>query len=356
MKTSNSTFRILVAALTTALLVCDAAIAQDDTAKAPIERPPTKQGEADPRFLTGSEYNPLTVDDEKIETLELTVTDDNRSREIPLLVYLPKSTKPVPVIVHSHGLGGTKNTSPFLGKHWAARGYLAVFVQHPGSDDSVWKNIPRTQIKRAMTAAASGENLMLRTGDIHALLDQLEKWNVDESSPLKGRMDLKHIGMSGHSFGAVTTQHIGGIASFGTQRSVDRRVIAAIPMSPSSPRGGSPEKAFGKVSIPWLCMTGTKDISQIGGADLESRLAVYPALPKGDKYELVLFNAEHSVFTEERLRLGGSKRNPNHHIAIKAITTAFWDTYLREDSKAKNWISTDAVRSVLEKDDRWQTK
>jgi len=35
-------------------------------------------------------------------------------------------------------------------------------------------------------------------------------------------------------------------------------------------------------------MTGTKDVAPVGAADLESRLAVFPALPPGGKYELVL--------------------------------------------------------------------
>ena len=39
-----------------------------------------------------------------------------------------------------------------------------------------------------------------------------------------------------------------------------------------------------------------------------------------------------------------------------AISTAFWDAYLRDDAEAKAWLTTDAVRSVLETKDRWQHK
>ena len=55
------------------------------------------------------------------------------------------------------------------------------------------------------------------------------------------------------------------------------------------------------MEIPWLLMTGTKDVAPIGEADLESRLAVFPALPPGGKYELVLDDAEHSAFTDRAL-------------------------------------------------------
>ena len=343
-------------------LIAASSLAAQDTAAVQVDQTPAAAGKNSVETSgegTAAErtegYDPLAVPKDEVETIEPTVQDDRRSRAIPLLVYLSKATEPAPVIIHSHGLGGTKNTSPFLGKHWAARGYVAVFVQHPGSDDSVWKDIPKLQRFRAMRQAASGENLTLRTGDVVAVLDQLEKWNVEPTHALNGRLDLKHVGMSGHSFGAVTTQQVSGQSSFRTQRFTDRRITAAIPMSPSFPRVGG-DRAFNKVSIPWLCMTGTQDVSKIGGADVESRMAVYPALPNGDKYELVLFEAEHSVFTEQALPGDRAKRNPNHHEAIKAISTAFWDAHLREDDAAKTWLTTDAVRSVLETQDRWQTK
>lgn len=103
-------------------------------------------------------------------------------------------------------------------------------------------------------------------------------------------------------------------------------------------------------------MTGTKDLSRIGNIDMASRLAVFPALPEGDKYELVLNDAEHSAFSERALPADQTPRNPNHHRAILSLSTAFWDSYLKEDKEAKDWLQSSAVRSVLEDEDRWQTK
>ncbi len=306
---------------------------------------------------TATSYDPLDVSAKKVETLELTVKDKERDRDIPLLVYLPESTDPAAVIFYSHGLGGTKSTSPFLGKHWAARGYVAVFVQHLGSDDAVWKDVPRLQRMREMRKAASLGNLVLRAGDVTAVIDQLERWADENDHPLEGRMDLTRIGMCGHSFGALTTQYIGGQNVLGSARYADARVKAAIPMSPSAPLVGSAERTFNRIKMPWLCMTGTHDMGHIGGATPENRQAVYPALPAGGKYELVLNDAEHSAFTERALPGDKKPRNPNHHRAIKAISTAFWDTYLQEDVTAKSWLSTEeSVRSVLESKDRWQSK
>lgn len=323
-----------------------------------IKPKPNSKSTDDPTvFVSGrtTKYDPLGIAKAKIKTLDLTFRDTSRKRDVPLLVYLPKSTKPAAVIVHSHGLGGTKNTSSFLGKHWAARGFVAVFVQHPGSDDSIWVDLPKWKRLGAFKRAANHANLKLRVGDVSALIDQLEKWNAKKGHALEARMDLDHIGMSGHSFGAVTTQQIAGQTTFGGAAYADDRVSAAILMSPSSPRIGGVERAFGKIEMPWLCMTGTHDTSVIGGASVKSRLAVYPALPAGDKYHLVLKNAEHSVFTENKIFGDKLPRNPNHHKAIKAISTAFWDSYLRKDDAAKQWLNS-AVRSVLEADDQWETK
>ena len=117
---------------------------------------------------------------------------------------------------------------------------------------------------------------------------------------------------------------------------------------------GNAAKAFGSVKIPWMLMTGTKDVSPIGDQDAASRLAVYPLLHGAAKYEVVLFNAEHSVFTDRPLPGDREPRNPNHHRVILALSTAFWDAYLRGDTDALAWLNGAGPRSVMEPADRWQ--
>jgi len=303
-------------------------------------------------------YDPLATPAEvKPQVVDFQVADQQRNREIPIRVYLPPGTSPSPVVLFSHGLGGSREGNAYLGRHWAARGYVAVFVQHPGSDTSVWKGKPLGQRMAAMRQAANGKNFLLRVKDIPAVLDQLERWNKDAGHALAGRLDLAHIGVSGHSFGAVTTQAVSGqrTARGGTALT-DSRIDAAVVMSPSSPRRGTPQDAFGKVKLPWLLMTGTKDVSKIGHADLKSRLAVFASLPPGGKYELVLDGAEHAAFSERSPPRKSGPRNPNHHRVILAVSTAFWDAYLRNNPLARGWLDGDEAKSVLEKSDRWQRK
>lgn len=302
-------------------------------------------------------YDPLAVSGDEPATWDGTITDAGRQREIPVRVFLPANEAPAPVVLFSHGLGGSREGSNYLGTHWAKRGYAVVFVQHPGSDDGIWKNEAPEKRLAALRDAASLDNFMLRARDIPAVLDGLTKLNAQPKHPLEKRLDLAHVGMSGHSFGAITTQAVSGQSFPMAGASLtDTRIQAALPMSPSSPRRGSAAQAFAKVKIPWLLMTGTKDAAPIGNQTVESRLAVFPALPAGGKYELVLDRAEHSAFTDRALPGDAEPRNPNHHHAILAISTAFWDATLRNDAAARAWLDGTGPRTVLEKADRWQRK
>ena len=303
-------------------------------------------------------YDPLAVTGiDNITALDLSFKDARRWREIPLRVYLPPTPEPAPVVLFSHGLGGSPDYYSYLGPHWAARGYVAVFLQHHGSDTALWQNKPKLLALWSLYCGASLRNFLLRAKDIPAVIDQLQAWNAEPGHALAGRLDPGRIGMSGHSFGAVTAQAVSGQCyGRGAALFTDGRIRAALPMSPSSPRFGNPAKAFGSVQLPWLLMTGTEDTSPIGTIDVASRLAVYPALPPGGKYELVLYGAEHSAFTDRELPGDSLARNPNHHRVILALSTAFWDGWLREDAAARAWLDGDGPTTLLEQVDTWQRK
>jgi len=339
-------------------------------------------------------YDPLRTDARaRFDVIDDDVLDAARDRRIPVRLFVPAAAAPLPaaaapaaraspvpapaaplpaaplpVVLFSHGLGGSRAGSAYLGEHWARRGYLAVFLQHPGSDAGVWQDVAPGARREALARAANLRSFADRVRDVGATLDQCARWNAGDGDggALRGRLDLARIGMSGHSFGGVTTQAVSGQRFARGQRSLaDRRIRAAIVMSPSLPRtsagalprdAGDAAAAFGSVEIPWLLMTGTRDTAAIGGQTVESRLAVYPALPPGGRYELVLDDAEHSAFTDRALPGDARPRNPHHHRAILATSTAFWDAFLRGDDAARRWLESPAVRTVLDPADRWQYK
>ncbi|MFO1341171.1 MAG: hypothetical protein U1F53_23600 [Burkholderiaceae bacterium] len=305
-------------------------------------------------------YDPLALPAAALPApLDLGFDDAARRRDVPLRAYLPAGGAPAPVLLFSHGLGGSRSGgSGYLGAHWAARGYVLVALQHHGSDELVWQGKPLLQGFAALKRAAGADNLKLRAEDVRATLDQLARWQATPGHALAGRLDLARVGMSGHSFGAHTTQAVSGQGfppPWG-RGLTDTRIGAALCLSPSAPQAGDAGAAFGGVRIPWLLMTGTRDIARIGPATLASRLAVYPALPPGGKYELVLDGAEHSAFGDRDLPGEHAARNPNHHRAILALSTAFWDAHLRGDAAARDWLDGAGPRGVLQAADRWQHK
>ncbi|MCB1204145.1 MAG: acetylhydrolase [Verrucomicrobiae bacterium] len=292
-----------------------------------------------------------------IEVLRYEPVDASRARTVPVKIYRVKSAEARPVIVFSHGLGGSRENSAYLAEHWARHSYVAVFVQHPGSDESVWKEAGRGERFAAMKEAASGRSLLDRLGDIPFVLDQLERWNADSAHPLHGALDLEHIGMTGHSFGAVTTQAMMGQHYPLGKSFPDPRLDAFLPMSPSTGRGVPAATAFGQIQAPVLCMTGTEDTSVITPeTTAASRREVYASMPKGDKYQLVFEGGTHSAFSDTALLK--EKRFEHHHGAIQTISTRFWDAYLKGDAAAKAWLRSDKPRTdakLLPKD-VWEWK
>jgi predicted dienelactone hydrolase len=300
-------------------------------------------------------YDPLlTAEHLEVQVLEFEVTYGRENRVVPLRIYLAENQTSQPAVLFSHGLGGSNRGSNYLGEHWARRGYAAVFMQHVGSDEAVGRDRAPRERMAALNAAANARNTLDRWRDVPAVIDALQSWNDDETHALDGRMDLSRIGMSGHSFGAVTTQGVSGQRQGGRAIFAEERIKAALVLSPSSPERGNAKAAFGAVTMPWMLMTGTRDVAAVGNHGMASRLAVFPALPDGDKYELVLEGGEHHAFTDDEGR--GRARNPNHHAVIIALSTAFWDAYLKNDDAALGWLKGESSRDLLEPEDGWQMK
>lgn len=66
--------------------------------------------------------------------------DTARDRVVPARLYWPAAStrkSPVPLIVFSHGLGGSRKGYSYLGEGWSARGTASLHIQHVGSDESL---------------------------------------------------------------------------------------------------------------------------------------------------------------------------------------------------------------------------
>src|SRR5690349_9228918 len=148
--------------------------------------------------------------------------DAARDREVPVRIRMPAGTGKVPLILFSHGLGGSLDAGTLWAEGWVADGNAVIHLQHPGSDAAA--------IGRGLRQAMTPEQLRSRAGDVHFVLDEVARRRREGGCDLT-RLDLRRVGMSGHSFGAQTTLAIAGTTyPFGSL--ADPRVRAAIAFSP----------------------------------------------------------------------------------------------------------------------------
>lgn len=287
--------------------------------------------------------------------------DKSRNRSVPVKIYLPNSSHgPAPLLIFSHGLGGSREAAEYLGEYLSNNGYICVHIQHPGSDISLFKGAlaaGREGIMSKMQAAANGENLIARVGDVRFVLDELERRN--QSDPvLKSRIDMNKIAVSGHSFGAGTALAIAGQnynVSGKSSSFADPRVKAAIYYSPPvNLRGRSPQEVFGSIQIPGLLMTGTDDSSPIGGTSAEERLIPFDGFKPGDKYLVNFAGGDHMIFSG-RSKPGRQESDERYHQMINRVSKAFLDAYLKGDSKEKTWLKS-ACANYLAKAAEFKTK
>lgn len=280
----------------------------------------------------------------KVSTLKGVWQDDRRDRDVPWLIRYPVNAEgPRPVMVFSHGLGGSREGLARMSEFLASHGYVVVHVQHKGSDVSIWKGVrpdPATADRGAMLRLASDPEVLLnRFADIPFALKQLEA--MSEAGDLAGRIDMGRVAMSGHSFGAVTTQAVSGqVYPGGSSMPVDG-FRAFIAMSPSGDRDGNDKAAFANVSQPFLMMTGTEDGFALNPSveSAEDRLRPYHALPDGLPAVLVnLEGGDHFVFSGSILAKGPRPKDPRHHEIVDAAVLAFLDAYLLDDPAAREWL------------------
>ena len=58
----------------------------------------------------------------------------------------------MPLVVFSHGIGGSRRGYSYLGQHWASHGVASLHLQHIGSDRNVWFGNPLGMIGRLQAA------------------------------------------------------------------------------------------------------------------------------------------------------------------------------------------------------------
>jgi hypothetical protein len=260
------------------------------------------------------------------------MADQRRDRSIPIKAYLP--AKQAPLILFSPGLGASRDSYAYLARYWADHGLAVVVVQHPGTDHGIYHTgLPQTQA--IAQTVQDPRNAFHRPQDVRFVLDRLTEMNQEPGSPFYRRLNMKRVGMAGHSFGAWTTQVLMGqtlkFNGKGPFRFQDKRLKAGLVLSPSVPsRLGQRDPDFSPITAPMLFVSGTEDESPVGETPPESRKLPYQLSGSSYRFWVDVQGADHMFFTG---------RTPSPALsALEKTTLAFWQAFLLNDPTAARWL------------------
>ncbi|HEY8516258.1 MAG TPA: hypothetical protein VIS07_12150 [Candidatus Binatia bacterium] len=202
------------------------------------------------------ENGPYTPGVRELRLVKPSAVDPSQERVLDVLVWYPAqdgsgpidegeravrdaplelSGGPYPLLVFSHGSCGYPRQSLFLTPWLASHGFIVVAPPHPGN--TIFE-FPDCQAQSALAAAA-----VERPQDVVFTLDQMLEANRDPSSPLFGAIDERRLGMSGHSFGGLTTY---------LATAIDERFVVAMPLAAATGPNSS-------LDVPSLTMFGAID-------------------------------------------------------------------------------------------------
>lgn len=271
--------------------------------------------------------------------------DVARKRKIPYRVYFPSPLiGEHPVIIFSHGLGGSRDGYPQFGAQLSSHGFIVIHIQHPGSDSSLIEGV-RSRVAAQLALNESVRwpiNAVNRFLDVPYVVAQLPRLN-EQDKVLKGHLNLQALGIAGHSYGAISTMVAAGERIGAKNQSFKvPEIKAGVLMSPSPPREeADPKLVYADVNVPLFHMTGTEDVSLVEGRDLQAkdRLVPYRTLTIPDQYLLVLEGADHATFSGRRI--GSREESPEDAEHLKAALNGalvFFQAYLSGNADAKKWL------------------
>jgi predicted dienelactone hydrolase len=311
-----------------------------------------------------------------------TLRDPKRNKDLEVSIDYPTRGSAAPVIIFSHGLGSAPRDYSGLAAYWASHGYVVIRPAHADARRSGDMRADDEQLGR------QGANDWLnRAQDITLITESLAALET-QYPELQGKINREQIGVAGYSFGAFTTMLTAGTRTFmqgGAPVSYrDPRVKAALAMSPQgpSPSRGLTNESWAEVRIPTMFMTGTADIGANETENAAWRSQGFELSPAGEKWLIVLQGAGHLTFSgrsaapteqsdprssnppvivdprypasqqqqpQTRSRpSAGFERDRMLFRAIQAITLAFFDTYLKEDTKGREYLNKLSERGDIE--------
>ncbi|MBI3651505.1 MAG: hypothetical protein HY231_10845 [Acidobacteria bacterium] len=181
-----------------------------------------------------------------------------------------------PLVVFSHGNGGTRHQNTFWCDYLASHGYIVVSADHTGNARMTIIN-GKLILMQGSERAQSAQDRPL---DVSFLLDKMMEWDKGGDQRFAGKIDTDHAAISGMSFGSFTAHWAAD---------ADPRFKAVIAMS------GAPA-THTNLLVPTLRMLGTEDrtLGEAGNLLIRRNHEIH----KGPAFLLELKNGGHFSFTD----------------------------------------------------------
>lgn len=277
-------------------------------------------------------------------------------------------TRPLPVVVLCHGLGGEADGYAALGTWLAGHGYAVLHPQFldafsvagpalglAGADgvDTQWMHDERARVLMH-TLLFDHRHWLSRVERVRAVLDSLAG-----QRHLPVPLQTDGVLVAGHSFGAYTAQLLLGVRLFGVGIEHDLRhpaIAAGVLMSPqgSGDRGLTP-RSWDQVRLPLLVITATGDRGA-NGEGLPWRREPFDASCSLVKHLAVVRDGDHS--------LGGIARSARDDVAtgggtevraaLCALITAFAEAVRagmvqgRAERAAGDWLASGPFAAIID--------
>lgn len=249
----------------------------------------------------------------------ITLNDSQRNRQFRLIIYQPERWRDgkTPVVVLSHGLVSNPEDFNNAAEQLASYGYVVALPQHIGSDSQKAKDF----IDGYSGQVFDVEEFINRPQDISFVLDYLEQQN---QTTYDRRLNLKEVGIIGHSLGGYTALAVAGATldfDYLTEQCDinrprintslllqcraldlpqkeynfrDKRVSAIIAINPVNSSIFGP-KGLNKVKIPVLMIAGSYDPATPA---VYEQFRSFPWLGSKDKYLCLAEGQAHVDFSK----------------------------------------------------------
>jgi len=284
---------------------------------------------------------------------------------------------PFPLVIFSHGSGGTRLQSLFLTEHLASHGFVVMAVGHPGN--TVFDGIlsPDKYEENRLRNYVSRPDDILRQIEFARMLS-------DSDGKMAGVIDAENVAVMGHSFGGYTALAAGGaclnfdalnewcadpvnaelddralgsvcylrhhVELFAELHNLDRIpdgswpsttdpcIKAVVAMAPwNAPLFGV--EGLASVTVPTLVVVGSKDPVTIPERDA---YAVYEHIKSSSKALFILENAGHFIFVDSCTEIH------YHFNMFEVCSDKVWDMVRAHD--LINHVTTAFLRSTFYND------